>query len=210
MGTTENFLFVGRSQTGKSTLVNSLLGVSDGTKKPSTERGSIHRRHHSNTRYGESPDLAVADAVERANAAKTIETFLRECKHNCKLVFVCTLESGRVHPDDVTTIKVVLDAINDDTFPYSIVVNKTSARLKCDSDYSDRLLSIMSCGHKNPAEIFFYPYDEQLADADNVIVKPNDDFRNFMQRQKAGVISQSRIIKLDDSKFTSFKHLHSK
>lgn len=206
----KSVLFVGRKHTGKTTLINVLIGVSDGTDKPITKQGIIHWRYHNSTRYGESPDLAVADAVERANAAWNIEKFLKECKHSCKLVFVCMLESGRVHPDDVTTIKVVLDAINDEQFPYSIVVNKTSPRFKCDSDNSDRLRAYLSCGHTNPAEIFFYPYDEELAAADNVIFKPNDNFLNFMQDQEAGLISQSRITELDDNKFTSFKHLQSK
>lgn len=152
-------------------------------------------------RYCEIPDLSIS--TTRAEAAEEMRKCLTE-RGSHKLVFVCALESGRVQADDVTTIKVVLDAINDETFPYSIVFNKMTRQIS--PEIEKRLLAAVTSGHKPPTEVFYFPYDEQQNNGDKAFLTiPNKDLQNFIERQRPGKIQVDKLLDFDFREFYSFE-----
>jgi energy-coupling factor transporter ATP-binding protein EcfA2 len=154
---TEHVLLVGNPGTGKSTLLNSLIGMvvfRSGVSIATGLTSHVQWHEHEGIMYGDTPGLA--DVTHRTQAAREIsEVTIHKLElaqlHNpnldlnldldwvccvCvkalrvggkfKIMFVCTLESGRIQAADLTTIKLVLDAIGDNTLPFGIVVNKVN------------------------------------------------------------------------------------
>lgn len=151
---------MGNPGTGKSTLLNSLIGrvvFRSGVSIATGLTSHVQWHEHEGVMYGDTPGLA--DVTHRTQAAREISKVainkpklaqLRSpnldlnldldwvcvCVCVCvkalraggkfKILFVCTLESGRIQAADLTTIKLVLDAIGDNTVPFGIVVNKVS------------------------------------------------------------------------------------
>lgn len=117
-------VFIGNPGAGKSTLLNGLAqrvlfhsGVSFATGMTTK-----HQLHHVGDRkyLGDTPGLS--DVKLRKVAAEEIETILKQ-GGQYRLVFLVTLEAGRVRPEDTTTIKLVLQAVPD-YIPFAVVINK--------------------------------------------------------------------------------------
>eukprot|EP00178_Gracilaria_changii_P013247 TRINITY_DN37450_c0_g1_i1.p1 TRINITY_DN37450_c0_g1~~TRINITY_DN37450_c0_g1_i1.p1 ORF type:complete len:315 (+),score=39.29 TRINITY_DN37450_c0_g1_i1:33-977(+) len=124
-------IFIGNPGVGKSFLLNSLLqeqkfqsGVSYGeglTQTLQLEQDS----HTPNTFWGDTPGLS--DINRRKKAAEEIEKAMKQNGYY-RIVFVLTLESGRFRPDDILTMKLVLDVIPKQV-PFGIIINKVSLRI---------------------------------------------------------------------------------
>jgi GTP-binding protein EngB required for normal cell division len=151
---------VGNPGTGKSTLLNGIVqknlfasGLSFG--KGLTSKLQIYQIGNNNY-LGDTPGLS--DMYMRINAAKAIEEALNK-GGLYRLVFVVTLEGGRVKPDDSTTIKLILDAIPAD-IPFGILINKLerSARsiLSVDPIVQKQVSTALLAGVPDRATNFFY------------------------------------------------------
>jgi hypothetical protein len=73
-------------------------------------------------RYIDTPGLSDVKKSERA--AIEIEKALKK-GGLFKIFFVITLESGRIRPDDINTIRLVLGAVSSINSCYSIIINKS-------------------------------------------------------------------------------------
>ena len=77
---------------------------------------------HGGITYLDTPGLS--DVSMREIAGKAISKALRK-NGRYQIFFVITLEAGRIRPEDMATIKIVLDSAPDIKY-YSIVINKLS------------------------------------------------------------------------------------
>ncbi len=157
-------------------------------------------------RYIDTPGLS--DVMQRQQAADEITKALKQ-NGNYRLVFVCTVESGRVRPDDVTTIMTVLDAINDVTFPYGIVINKVTdkfaAKYNSNKDVQQTVRASLNCGHCPTEQIFLYPFNEALDDRDNEVVQSNPDFLQFLNDLPTKLLRAEQVKNLEIDYFEAKK-----
>ena len=79
-------------------------------------------KKHNGITYLDTPGLA--DIKLREQAAKAITKALKQ-DGTYQVFFVITLEAGRVRPEDMTTIKLVLESTSDIKY-YSLIINKLS------------------------------------------------------------------------------------
>ena len=142
-------IFVGNPGTGKSTLLNGLLGDEKARFKSGVSFGEgltcvLQWVQDRKTKYwyGDTPGLS--DVNLRQVAAEEITKALKTGKDEYKIVFIITEEAGRVRPIDITTITTVLRAIVDGgavSEPYyGIIVNKMTKKKikKLSTDHNRR------------------------------------------------------------------------
>lgn len=134
----EHIVFVGNPGSGKSTILNSLVGeviFSSGVSLGGGRTKFIQTHVSGLVKYSDTPGLD--DIKSKEAAAHEIEKLFTE-SDNVKLVFVITLDSWRIKPADAATIKVVLDSLGqgDMTNKFTVIVNQAS----------DELASVLSQG----------------------------------------------------------------
>jgi GTP-binding protein EngB required for normal cell division len=119
----EVIVFCGNPGVGKSSLCNSIFqqvvfqsGISKGRGMTQAKQEYIYE----NRKYIDTPGLS--DVNLRKQAAEEIEKALKE-NNNYKIIFVATLEAGRIRPDDLVTINTICEAIKT-PFEYGIIFNK--------------------------------------------------------------------------------------
>jgi GTP-binding protein EngB required for normal cell division len=202
----EIIVFCGNPGVGKSSLCNSIFqepvfqsGVSFG--RGMTELGQRHI--YQNKMYIDTPGLS--DIKLREQAAQEIEKSLKH-NSNYKIVFVATLESGRIRPDDLVTINAVCDAIKT-KFEYGLIFNKVSKALEeqinkmgIDRAILDNFLDLVGL-HKKPSKIIILQKDADMEDCDNKYFQTNDKNRtrllNFLDGLRANRVEESAVDKID-------------
>lgn len=114
-----------------------------------------------------------------------------------KIFFILTLESGRVRPDDKTTMKLVLDAIPGIGSNYSIIVNKVSrdivAQFDKDKHSWKMLVETLNDGLAGTNNISFCPNYPELNDKANAVISLEQELVNFINNAKAIVITPSDV-----------------
>lgn len=125
----------GNPGVGKSTILSTLLSRSafpSGTSlgRGFTSRFRVQPVHISGVTYNLVDTPGLEDVGGRANAAHQISAALAG-PSILHLVFVVTLESGRVRPPDVATVSAVLTALREQSVPvsncFSLIFNKLEA-----------------------------------------------------------------------------------
>ena len=122
-------LAVGNPGAGKSTLLNTMLQeivFESGVVIGSGMTFKLDKFEKDGVIYMDTPGLC--DLTMREQAAKAITEALRQ-EGQYRVFIVLTLEMGRLRPDDVSLIKLVLDSASDLT-SYSLVLNQVNKAVK--------------------------------------------------------------------------------
>jgi len=135
-----------------------------------------------NVRFADTPGLA--DAMLKEQAAKAITEALAQGAakgHKTKIIFVVTTEAGRLRPEDMYTIKLVMESIKlaNGTTPgansYAIVINKcpfldSPAFLQGGSAKIESMLTNTNIMSVPSAYIKYLPAIPEIAGQDNAKV----------------------------------------
>jgi GTPase Era involved in 16S rRNA processing len=181
----ENYLFLGNPGTGKSTLINCLIGqrvFESGLSYGEGLTQVFQRFAHNGTVFMDTPGLADCTAKEKAAAA--ITKALRQ-GGTFKLFFMVRLESGRVVSDDLATIETVLASIDMKDVPFSVVVNNVKKRqytamMSKGAEFFKVVALINSCKYTTPF-LTFIPTLPSLDEMDNTVVRLPYDAEKFFR-----------------------------
>ena len=137
---------IGNPGSGKSTFLNSLAGeklFKSGVNIGSGLTFELDDKVNAKGHFMDTPGLA--DRKLRKAAGEAISEGLRK-NGEYKVIFFVTQESGRVNAQDVTTMKLVLDAAPEIGQNYGVVVNKvkrkTIQRFKIEDERMEFLLTL--------------------------------------------------------------------
>eukprot|EP01132_Coremiostelium_polycephalum_P000296 gene296-385_t len=173
----EAIMFFGNPGVGKSTLCNAIFGRAIFLSGASMGSGltSVHQVHmHEGRLCIDTPGLE--DILKREQAAAEIEKALKYDK-NYKIVFVATLENGRIRIGDIVTVNLVCDALRDVPFEYGIIFNQIPSRIyqKAEQEFENPELvtKYFRLLHKMPAGYVILEKDDDIEGADNVVFEKN-------------------------------------
>jgi len=195
----EIILFCGNPGVGKSTLCNSMIGEIIFNSGTSTGTGMTKNQQSQlcgNQLYVDTPGLE--DIKMKDQAAEEIEKALKK-NNKYKIIFVVTLESGRIRPSDFVTINIVCDAIKTD-FEYGIIFNKIpQPTLRKIMQRNQDIEKYLILSKKKPFSLMFMSKNDDIEDADNVCLDPEntENLRNFISKLPAYYIDHTKITPLD-------------
>jgi len=200
----DKIMLFGNPGVGKSTIINSVVGkiVShSGFSRTGSGITTKYSPYHS--KLGILLDTPGLDDVKtRATACEEITKALKQ-NGTYKLIFLCTMESGRVRGNDVATVESVMNAVD---CPYNVIVTKLGkvAYESFEQQGSTVLRSLLQISGKQPEHIFGIRRLEQLDDLEDKVYegKELEDILNFIRSCEGKVINS---INVDDVKAFSDK-----
>lgn len=168
-----NMVMTGNPGVGKSTIANTLIGHVEFQSGVYVERGAnsvLQTYTAGDITYADTPGLD--DVETRKRAALEISRAVNEGA-SLKLVFVVTLENGRIRPADVATVDVVLAALEDVDATvdhhFSLIVNCCDAvqmRLLDDPTVAELVRDEFGAG-RALSHALFLPNDTNLSGLSN-------------------------------------------
>merc|ERR1711916_182725 len=203
-GGDQHVLLVGNPGTGKSTIVNGIVGrvvFRSGFSAGTGMTTCMQTVEHEGVIYSDTPGLD--DVNTRETAGREIATALRQ-NGTYRLIFVVTLEAGRVRPADIAAMKIVLDAIDLPTeVPFGIIINKLSkkamTKLGEEENRKTAFASMQVLG-ANASHIFLNEFDVELMDVDDALADVPPALLEFIQNLPALYIGEESVsdLKLDE------------
>jgi septin family protein len=208
-----NIIFCGNPGSGKSTLLNSLIGavrfesgVSLGEGLTKESEVGLPTQRSGGRSFIDTPGLS--DAAMREKAAEEIrKAFKIGGKYS--LCFVLTLQAGRVMPEDLTTIELVLTAVPD-ILDYGLIFNKVSEpvlaqiREKGEKALLDKVFRNFKC--KTTEKVFFNPENEALRDRDNVLAEASPDLWKFVDSVNSQKVNSTQKLATDKYEIMQQQH----
>ncbi len=206
-------VFAGNPGVGKSFILNSLIGqvkfkaginIGEGMTKV------LERYDAPDYVYFDTPGLD--DIAMREQAALEISQALQGgCE--MKLIFVVTLEAGRIKPADLTTIKVVLKAIEDvgvdASGRYSVIVNKCNSTLMKQFQMMRPREKVRStfCMVKYLQNIEFFQKIGAADDQDDYLLQNNAEYAKFVKEAPTMRLPENAKVTVDATNFDKI-HKH--
>jgi hypothetical protein len=196
----ENRVFLGNPGTGKSTLINCLLGANK-VKSGLSWGGGLTQGYQQFEKddivYMDTPGLA--DQTIESQAARSITEALQQ-GGTYKLFFMVRLQAGRVVSEDLVTLERVLDSIEagDLNYKFTIVMNCLSRReyasLMARGDEFKKTKTLIN--RKYLTESFcFIPHIDELEDATGRVVELPHEVRAFLDNEAPVVTVVKRQVK---------------
>lgn len=195
-------------------MLNAILGevvFKSGVKFGSGLTTSLQRQAAPDgTVYVDTPGLD--DLERRGEAAKEINRMLQCEDGSYKLVFIVTVEAGRIRLTDLTTMKLVLNALpNTKDVPFSIVVNKVSSAMmdKLQNQYDlNELISSFQLGegYYKPW-VVIYPKIDLIEDVDDALHTPAPVLREFLDSLESVVVKSDQV---KDIEYDTFEAVYEK
>jgi hypothetical protein len=158
---------------------------------------------HEGKLYIDTPGLDDIEEKIRIQAAREIKKALKH-NNNYKIVFVATLENGRIRPSDLVTINVVCDAIKG-TFEYGLIFNQipnqAMQQIEQASKNKEMVSKYLSTLHQQPSSIIFLEKVNQMEAVDNIYFEENHENRQklltFLNGLHANKIEEYQIDRID-------------
>eukprot|EP01132_Coremiostelium_polycephalum_P000022 gene22-31_t len=200
----EIIVFLGNPGAGKSTLCNAIFQSAVFESGISLEAGLTIEQIgylYDQKRYIDTPGLS--DIKRKEHAAKEIEKALKHNHNRYKIVFVVTLESGKIKAGDLVTINSICHAIKT-PFEYGLIFNKlTDAIYKAirEKGLSRYLLTL----NKQPSSTVLLKRENALEDQPGKYFEASSENRinllNFLNELAANKIEAKDIEKIDVQDF---------
>ena len=201
-------LFIGNPGVGKSTLANCVANASLFKSGVHFGKGMTYKldiKTHNGITYLDTPGLS--DIQLREQAAKSITEALKK-DGTYQVFFVITLEAGRVRPEDMTTIKLVLESASDIKH-YSLIINKLStvAFDRLVEDNAEQLKILVSelleqINSKNdPPTILLLRHQFKLHDVENQFMNW-DELNEFVTKSPSIYVKPACVTDLKGDPFS--------
>ena len=201
-------LFIGNPGVGKSTLANCVANASLFKSGVHFGKGMTYKldiKTHNGITYLDTPGLS--DIQIREQAAKSITEALKK-DGTYQVFFVITLEAGRVRPEDMTTIKLVLESASDIKH-YSLIINKLStvAFDRLVEDNAEQLKILVSelleqINSKNdPPTILLLRHQFKLHDVENQFMNW-DELNEFVTKSPSIYVKPTCVTDLKGDPFS--------
>ena len=203
-------LAIGNPGTGKSTALNCYAGAVLFVAAPSTTGFGVTYQldinEHDGKRYLDTPGLS--DLVMRQKAAEAIDKAL-QAGGDFQIVFFFKEDSGRLRSDDITTMKLVIDAakgqITQDHF--AVVVNMCDEELledmEDDPEVRENYKGVIKdvCARRDMPStnhVYFAPTVRALKRKTDATVQLDRDFNDFLD----GI----PVLRIDGSNVEDVRH----
>ena len=201
-----NILVVGNPGAGKSTLLNTILkmkvfksGVSIGTGM--TFDFDLFCNEEDGITYMDTPGLN--DISKRQQAADAITTALKH-SGQYKVFFVATLEQGRLKPDDITLLQLILNSAPDLTsygFVFNQVIPNVKRQLGEEKDVLDVLLKGGVPKDRLPTSTIVLSRVDEIDGEHDRYIQDAQDFLQFVKDSRPVVIHPNRVENISTEKF---------
>jgi small GTP-binding protein len=200
----EVVVFLGNPGVGKSTLCNSIFGKTIFNSGISAGTGMTEYKQeytYDNKLYVDTPGLRDIEKSEQA--ALEIERALKK-NSNYKIVFVATLDEGRIRADDLVTINMICSAIKTN-FEYGLIFNKISKKtvkkIKQTGSVEQALYAYLKPLKKKPFLTIILTRDQIIEGEDNMYFqKGGKNIKKllaFLNSLKAYKIEEKDVKKID-------------
>ena len=162
---------------------------------------------HKGKKYGDTPGLE--DIKIRDIASKEITKILK-LNGIYQLIFVLTLEAGRVRPGDVSTINLVLDSIQKKV-PFGVIINKCTEVFvkKFNENFEstrEKVVAAINFGKHKTESIYFFEKKKSMVDKSNVVVQLPNELIQFISTVPSVCIYEDEVGEIQINQFDNFKN----
>lgn len=170
--TLPSIALVGNPGTGKSTILNGLVGASvfsSGISFGTGRTTRLQQHSHNDRFYFDTPGLDDID--KRKEAGEELDRLLQK-DMSLKIIFVVVAMSGRIRTEDATTVRLVLDAITsvDTNDRFGVVINQMPpqfVKAMEDNEFVEKKVRSSITGNRFTSHWVYVMVDKNLECAEN-------------------------------------------